>query len=187
MSEREKRDLLIHFDEDKNEVVFYTISESKASAVRAGEFDGARVDIPHYKEMTPDDAERTLGSTVFSLIDTFSKRKTGIRDYETLNKERHQQDVAAWEMEAASGSAEAQYMLSIEYHSRALFNSDRKALEKAEEMLNLAAAAGYPDAVSSLENNWPIVRAAVERKIARGAAAQQGAQADGPASGGSAA
>ncbi len=180
MSEREKRDLLVHFDEETNELVFYTISESKAVAVRTGEFDGARVDIPYYKEMTPDEAERALGETVFSLIDAFSKRRTGIRDYETLNKERHQQDVVELETEAASGSAEAQYLLSIEYHSRALSNCDRKALEKGEEMLKLAAAAGYPDAVSSLENNWPTMRAAIERKLARAAAAQTGVQGDPP-------
>jgi len=168
MSKREKCDVLVHFDEEKNDVVFYTVEQSKTAAIRSSEFDGVRVDVPHFKEIPPEEAERSLGYTVFSLLDTFSKKKIGVRDYEAVNKERHLKDVAEWEIEAAAGSHEAQYMLSLEYHSRALFNSDRQALEKAEEMLRLAAAGGHLEAISSLEGHWPIMRAAVERKINRG-------------------
>ena len=171
MSKHGKRDLLIHFDEEKNDLVFFTVEEDSSAKIRATEFDGARIDVPHFKDMFPDEAERTLGETAFSLIDTFANDKIGIRDYETLNEERHRKYVADMESEAIAGDAEAQYMLFIEYHSRALFNSDAQSLKKAEEMLELAAAGGYEDAISSLENNWAQMRAAVERKIKRGPAA----------------
>ena len=66
---------------------------------------------------------------------TFANDKIGIRDYETLNKERHQLYIADWESEASTWDSEAQYVLFIEYHSRSLFNSDAQLLKKAEDML----------------------------------------------------
>jgi len=162
-----KRDLLIHYDEEKDEIVFFTVAENITAEIRRTEFDGARIDIPYFKEMKPEDAERTLGETSFSLIDTFSKNKIGIRDYESLNKERHKKDIAEWETAASNGDTEAMYMLFIEYHSIALFNADAKSLEKAKKMLELSAGGGYKEAISRLENDWSSLRDAVERKIKR--------------------
>lgn len=166
MTKHGKRDILIHFDEEENELILYSVAVEDTGEIRAKEFDGARLDIPYFLEMSADDAERDLGKTVFSLIDTFSYKKTEIRPYEAINAERHRRDIAAWELEASEGDAEAQYMLFIEYHSQALFNADVEALIKAEEMLEASAAQNYESAISKKEN-WPLMRGAVERKIER--------------------
>ncbi len=170
MSKHGKRDVLIHFDEEKNEFILYTVAVEETKSIRSREFDGARLDVPSFLEMSPEEAERTFGGTIFSLVDTFSFKKTGIRPYEALNKERHKQDVAEWEVAAKQGDPEAQYMLYIEYHSRALFNCDEGALMKAEEMLEAAAAQGYQDAVAS-KQSWPSLKSAVEWKLKRGPSA----------------
>ena len=170
MTKHEKRDLLIHFDEEQNELIFYTVAVEDTKQIRAKEFDGARMDIPSFLEMSADDAEKALGGTVFSLIEAFSVTKTGIRPYEELAKERHKQSVADWETAAEKGNPEAQYMLFIEYHSRALFQGDAPALEQAEAMLMASAAQGYTEAIKAKES-WPLVRAAAKRKLKRGPAA----------------
>ena len=170
MTKHGKRDLLIHYDEESNELIFYTVAVDDTKQIRSKEFDGARMDIPLFLEMSADEAEKTLGGTVFSMIEMSSTRKTGIRPYEELAQERHKKDVAEWETEAGEGDPEAQYMLFIEYHSRALFQADGFALERAEEMLNLSVAQGYPEAIRAKES-WPRARAAVERKLRRGPAA----------------
>ena len=167
MTKHGKRDLLIHYDEDRNEFIFYTVSVDDTKEIRSKEFDGARMDIPSFLEMTADEAEKTLGSAVFSVIETYSVRKTGIRPYEELARERHKQAIAEWEAAAKEGNSEAQYMLFIEYHSRALFQGDASALEQAEAMLMSSVAQGYPDAIRAKES-WPMIRAAAERKLKRG-------------------
>lgn len=166
MSKHGKRDILVHFDEEKNELVLYTVAVQETHDIRAKEFDGARLDIPSFLALSADDAERELGGTIFSLVDTFSQQKTGIRPYESLNEERHLQDVADWKNAAAKSDAEAQYMLFIEYHRAALFEHDGAALRLAEEMLEAASAQGYEEAVAT-KASWPLMRAAIERKLAR--------------------
>jgi len=167
MSKHGKRDVLIHFDEEMNELILYTIAVEETKNIRISEFDGARIDIPSLNEMSPDDAESTFGATIFSLIDTFSFNKTGIRPYEALNEERHRQDIAEWEIAAKQGDPEAQFMLHIEYHSKALFDCDASSLSKAEEMLEAAVSQRYEPAVK-MKESWPLLRSAVERKLKRG-------------------
>ncbi|WP_428243510.1 hypothetical protein [Gynuella sp.] len=166
MSKHSKRDILIHFDEETNEIILYTVSVDDTNNIREKEFDGARLDLPFFLKKTADEAEKSLGEIIFSLIDTFSFKKTGIRPYEAINKERHKQDVAEWETAAKSGDPEAQYMLFMEYHSRALINNDSESLVKAEQMLDSSAAKGYSNAVKS-KKHWPLMRAAIEKKLKR--------------------
>jgi hypothetical protein len=166
MSKHGKRDVLVHFDEEKNEFVLYAVAVGDTKDIRAREFDGARLDLPYFLEMSPDQAEKILGETIFGLVDTFATKKTGIRPYEALAKERHNEDIAEWEISAKQGDPQAQYMLFIEYHSRALFNCDGAALTTAEEMLEAAAAQGYQNAVEA-KSNWPLLRSAVEKKLKR--------------------
>ncbi|AJQ94766.1 hypothetical protein [Gynuella sunshinyii] len=104
---------------------------------------------------------------VFTLIDAFSFKKIGIRPYEAINKERHEQDIAEWETAAKTGDPEAQYMLFIEYHSRARTDGDSEFLKRAEEMLDASAAQEFSNAVES-KKHWPLVRAAIEKKLKRG-------------------
>jgi hypothetical protein len=167
VSRHGKRDILIHFDEEQGELIFYTASVDDTNNIREKEFDGARIDIPFLSEKSADEAEKLLGGMVFSLVDTFSFKKIGIRHYEALNEESHRQHVAEWEAAAKNGDAEAQFMLFIEYHSRALFNCDAESLKKAEAMLEAAVAQGYESAIERKEH-WPLMRSAVERKLKRG-------------------
>ncbi|AJQ94767.1 hypothetical Protein YC6258_02729 [Gynuella sunshinyii YC6258] len=39
---------MIHFDEEKNEIVLYTVSVDDTHNIREEEFDGARLDIPYF-------------------------------------------------------------------------------------------------------------------------------------------
>ncbi len=170
MTKKSKRDILLHFDEEKNEIIIYTVSTKDTSGIRAKEFDGARLDMKFLAKMPPEEAEQTLGDTIFSLIDTFSERKTGIRPYEALIDESHQLDISQWESGASDGDPAAQFLLFIEYHARALFDGDAEALGKAEIMLKASASQGYPQAVER-ENDWPMIRAEVEKKIKRASSA----------------
>ncbi|MDD0841254.1 hypothetical protein [Pseudomonas sp. Gutcm_11s] len=167
MSKHGKRDILIHFDEDANEIILYTVAAAETKDIRAREFDGARLDTPYMLSMPADEIEKIFGATILSLIDTFSLKKIGIRPYEQLNAERHQREVAEWEIAAKEGDAEAQYMLFIEYHTRVLSLGNAAALELAEQMLEASANQGYADAVRSKEA-WPEMRAAAERRLKRG-------------------
>ena len=167
MSRHGKRDILVHFDEEKDELILYTVGVGDTKYIREREFDGARLNIPFLLEKSADEAEKSLGEMVFSLIDTFSLKKTGIRPYEALIGESHRLQVAEWKADAEKGDAEAQYMLFIEYHSRALFGCDPESLRKAEEMLEASVAQGYQRAIESKER-WPLMRAAVEKKLKRG-------------------
>lgn len=156
MSKHGKRDLLIHFDETTNQIVLFTVSEANTANIRAAEFDGVRIDISELQRVEPQDAEQTVGEIVLSLIDTFSNKRTGIRDYESLIKARRQKDVSDYETAAAEGDPEAQCMLFIEYHHRALSQADQQALEMAEQMLKFAAGAGYEEAKVRLESDWQL-------------------------------
>lgn len=164
MSKHGKRDILIHFDEESNELILYTVAVDDTRDVRAKEFDGARLDIPSLLAVSADDAEMALGSTILSLVDVFSFKKTGIRPYDALNEERHRQDIEDWKHAAAEGDAEAQYLLFIDYHHQALLGPDAIALRSAEEMLEAAATQGYKAAIKA-RASWPLMKAAVVRKI----------------------
>ena len=45
MATHGKRDLLIHFDEDRIELIFYTVAVDDTKQIRAAECDGA-LDLP---------------------------------------------------------------------------------------------------------------------------------------------
>ncbi len=168
MSKFGKRDILLHFDEEMGEIIFYTVDAERVAEIRQREFDGARSDINWFQEQTADEAEKALGAMVFSLIESFSLKKIGIRDYEALNQEAHQQYVAELEAQAASGNPEALYNLFIERHSRALREKSLESLEEAERLLRESAALGHEEARDCLENDWQLLQEAALRSIQRG-------------------
>jgi hypothetical protein len=168
MSKFGKRDILLHFDEDVGEIIFYTVDSESAAEIRKREFDGARSDVKRFQEQTADEAEKALGSMVFSLIESFSLKKIGIREYEALSQEAHQEYVAELEAQAASGNPEALYNLFIERHSRALREKSLENLEEAEKLLRESAALGYEEARDRLENDWQLLQEAALRSIQRG-------------------
>lgn len=165
MSRHGKRDILLHYDEENNEIIFYTVASERTSEMRKSEFDGARSDIVWFQAQSPDEAENSLGSMVFSLIDTFSEKKIGIRDYEALNQEAHRAYVKELEIEAKAKDPDALYSLFIEWHSKALREKSLNALEDAERLLKESAALGCKEAIDRLENDWGLMLEAARRRI----------------------
>lgn len=162
-----KRDLLIHYDEDKKVVVFHSVPVADTSRIRADSFDGVQPPIDYYQSLTPDEAEMKLGGLVFSLIDLNSEKKIGIRDYATESKKAHAIYIQELEEQAKGGNSEAQYHLFLELHSSAMKNCSLEDLLRAESLLLASAAKDYDEAVSCLES-WPLLKGAAERRINRG-------------------
>lgn len=167
MANFEKRDLLLHFDEETGEIIFYTVDSEAVAEIRTREFDGARSDIKELQDQTADEAEKALGSTIFSLFDAFSNKKIGIRDYETLNKDAHLEYVAELENRVESKDPEALYYLFIQRHHEAMQEYSRVKLEEAESLLRESAELGYEESRSRLKNDWQSLREAALGRIAR--------------------
>lgn len=171
MAETEKRDLLLHYDEQRQLIIFYTVSVEDTEAIRAKEFDGVRLEIASLKSVSPEEAEKGFGSMAFSCLDLFALKKISIRDYAVLSAEAHKEYVSEIVAKAQAGDHEHQYYLFMERHSQALREANQQALDEAEKLLLASAAGGYPEAKAYLEEYWPLVKAAAERRIKRGPAA----------------
>ena len=167
MSKLGKRDILLHFDEDAGEIIFYTVDSDAVAEIRRREFDGARSDIKWFQDQSADEAEKAMGSMVFSVIDGFSHKKIGIRDYEVLSQEARQNYVVELEAKAKANDPEALYDLFMEHHSRALREKSRTSLEEAERLLRESAALGYEEARKCLANDWQLLQEAAIRSIER--------------------
>ena len=164
-----KRDLLIHYDEESQKLVLYPVDTDSTTQIRAKEFDGVCPEVEFFKSMPAEEAEMKLGGLVFSLIDLGSLKKIGIREYEAEAEEAHAEYVKGLEQEVEINDPDAQYHLFIHMHSLAMKALSVDALARAERLLQAAAAQGHETAQSSLES-WPLLKAAAERRIARGAA-----------------
>jgi len=164
----EKRDLVIHYDEDGGEIIFYSVRSSETKELRTKSFDGVRPEVSYFKELSPDEAERALGRLVFSLVDLNSKTKIGIRDYKSEADAAHSQYVSELEMRVKTGDIDATFHLSQEMHRAAMSAHSLADLHRAEELLTRAAHEGHEEAREWLESMWPTLKAAAERKIARG-------------------
>ena len=161
-----KRDLLIHYDEDKQKFIFYMLDVDQTSELRAKTFDGVCPDVAFFKEKSPDEAERILGSSVFAALDRGSNTKVGIRDYESESEEVMQARLAEAKIAAEKGDPEAQFELYMHYHSQTLRFGLQNDLDRAEVMLLASVNAGYPNAISAFES-WPLVKEAAESRIQR--------------------
>jgi hypothetical protein len=79
----------------------------------------------------------------------------------------HEQFVAELEELVKANDPDAQHQLFIHTHSLAMRNYSMVELAKAELLLNASAAQGHAEALESLKN-WPLLKAAALRRIARG-------------------
>jgi hypothetical protein len=164
----DKRDVLIHYDEESGEIIFHSVLSSETRELRAKSFGGVRPEVSYFKALSPDEAEQALGRLVFHLVDLNSNAKIGIRDYESEADADHSDYVAALEEEVKAGDIEASFHLGVEMHRSAMSNCSPADLRRAEELLNHAAREGHEKAKQWLESTWPILKAAAERSIARG-------------------
>jgi hypothetical protein len=163
---KQKRDLLIHYDEANGKLIFYSIGTCDTESIRANTFDGVCPDVAFFKGKTADEAERTLGAMVFANLDHSSIDRIRIRDYEMESALVRQVYVAELEVAAQEGDPEAQYHLSIEYHSRALRYGILSDLQRAESLLLASADAGWAGAIELL-GNWPLLKEVAEARIQR--------------------
>lgn len=162
-----KRDLVIHYDEVSQKIVFYTTDISNTEAIRAEEFDGVSPEVDFFRSLPPDEAEQKLGGMVFALLDLHSSKKVGIRNYAVEAEAAQAQWIQELEEEAKRNDPEAQYQLFIHFHSSATKNCSLSELARAESLLFSSAGQGFTDAILSLEN-WPEIKASAERLIQRG-------------------
>ncbi|MBS2132357.1 hypothetical protein KEX41_29690 (plasmid) [Burkholderia thailandensis] len=161
-----KRDVVIHYDEDKEEIVFYTTDLSRTESIRAAEFDGMRVETSFLRDKSPSDAEQALGRTVFALLERGASVKFGIRDYAAEAEEAQREHVQQLERDVLAGSAEACYHLGLHLHYSAMKHASKDNLERAETLIRDAAHAGYPQAEKILKQ-WPDLKDAALRTIER--------------------
>ncbi|RQH05649.1 hypothetical protein [Paraburkholderia dinghuensis] len=161
-----KRDLVVHYDEARQEIVFYSTDSSKTEAIRAAEFGGCRIRVSHLKEKSPSDAEQTVGGTVLAILDQAATAKTGIRDYAAEAEKAAVEHRAMLERQVQVGDVEASYHLAIELHYSAIKHGSAADLERAGALFDAAARAGHPDGIRATEN-WPDMRDSALRLIQR--------------------
>ena len=156
-----KRDVLIHYDEEKDEIAFYTLDVAATARARANSFDGARLPLAELRKQGPDEAERTVGSGVFSMLDAFSIRKAGIRDYDSFSNEEHRAYVEHLEALAEGGDADAQYHLAIELLRQARESGDAETVREADRLFHAALKSGLDKAVKTADT-WPRMLASLK-------------------------
>ena len=164
----DKRDLLVHYDEDTRQLTFHTVASAGAAALRASAGPGVAPDLDELADMAPEHAEQHVGRLVLALVDLHAARKIGIRDYEAEAAAEQARYVEELEAQAAAGDADAQFELFVQLQIVALKTCSAPALERADALLAAAAAQGHDEA-RAMSANWPMIRAVAERRIARGA------------------
>ncbi len=162
-----KRDLVIHYDEENQKIIFYSTDAINTETIRAKEFDGVCPEVEHFKNQAPDKAEQNIGGMVFALLDSHSNKKIGIRAYEAEAEKNFKQWVQELEEQVKNNDPEAQYNLFIQLHSQAMKNFSLNDLARAESLLLASSAQGHAEAMLSLEN-WGVIKVAAERRINRG-------------------
>lgn len=143
------RDLLIHYDESGQEIVF-----SEVDAISGNKRFAFKVPLALYQERGADEAERTMGETVFTFFDRWADVKMGLRNYVEEAKEALTKGVEDTEKLAKEGDAEAQYQLAIECFTDGVRGRSATKLEEAESWLRKAAAGGCKTAIDYLEKFW---------------------------------
>lgn len=161
-----KRDLVVHYDELLGKIIFYSTDVENTAAIRAKEFDGMAPEVAFFREQPADDAEKSLGRLVFSLIDLNSQTKICIRDYEAEANAAHAEMVTEWQEQAESGDSEAQFHFSGELYIQAMKIGSLSDLMRADVLLHASAAQGHAAAISKL-GIWPDLKSIAERRITR--------------------
>ena len=75
---RPKEDILVHYDEEAGELVFYTVPTASTGGLRANSFGGVRPPVSDLQALEPAEALRRVGGTVLALLDLSSKEKLGM-------------------------------------------------------------------------------------------------------------
>jgi hypothetical protein len=162
----EKRDLLIHYNEETEEIEFFSTDVKNTEAIRKKEFDGVRLKIAELKQQPPDDAEQVIGKVVLTLVELNSDVLFGIRDYKIAAAQTRREYREELERHAARGDIVATYGLAIELHSLTLEAGSLSDLDRVQSLFEVAARGGHQDAAKTVAN-WAHLREAARRHIER--------------------
>lgn len=92
---RMKRDLVVHYDEENQKIVFFTTETSNIESIRAKAIEGICPDVEFFKALPPESAEQKIGRLLFAILDLHSSQKINIRAYESEAQEATKQ----WEQD----------------------------------------------------------------------------------------
>lgn len=157
------KDLLIHYDEDAQEIIFYEVdvaTDSKKSAFR--------VPLSFYKEKAVDEAERTMGETVFTFFDRWSEVKMGLRNYVEESKQALAKAQRQTKTLARKNDPLAQYHFAINCFTEGVRKRSLADIEKAEQWLKKSASNGCDEAIKYLKEHWERDKTSAQRGIKQG-------------------
>jgi len=83
-----KQDVLIHYDEDNGELVFYAVDLDATAFLRRSSFGGIRPTVDELRELGPEEALRRVGGTVLGILDLGSQVKLGITSATTRRSDQ---------------------------------------------------------------------------------------------------
>lgn len=75
---RPKEDILVHYDEEAGELIFYTVPTASTGSLRANSFGGVRPAVSDLQALEPTEAIYRVGGSVLALLDLSSTEKLGI-------------------------------------------------------------------------------------------------------------
>jgi hypothetical protein len=155
----EKKKLLIDYDEDTKEIIFYEVSQDGCQKI------AIKVPLSLYQKQGPDQAERLMGETVFTFFDSWANIKMGLREYVQEAKKSLASRLDSLRIRALDGEATAQYYFAIECLTSGIKNRSASQIEDADSWLRKSAASGFEDAVEYLAKNWEREKAFALRSI----------------------
>ncbi len=155
---RLKCDLLLHYDEDLQRIIFYDVPLVATEAIRASAFCPLGEDVARFKALGATEAERLMGELVFSHLDRHGNKDLGLRDYAAVARDVHYQAIASLQQAALAGDADARFQIFQHLHMLALKEKSLTHLANAEQALTSAAGMGHVQA-AALAPVWPRLKA----------------------------
>ena len=158
----DKHSVVLHFDEDGDKLMVFSVPSQRAIELRDGS--GFEISLTEFRALDHDEAERRVGAGLLQLVESLAGRKLGLRDYDAEFEQHLEQWIAEAEPKAASGDPEAQHELAFLYEDLAYRRKSRELLARAKKLLESAASAGFEKAARDLEH-WEAFERRLERRI----------------------
>ena len=159
---RLKCDLLLHYDEQAQRIVFYALPLVGTDAIRRSAFCPLAHEVAHFTAMGAADAERAMGEIVFSHLERHGNQSLGLRDYDAVARDVHYRTIAGLQARVLSGDAAAMFETFQHLHMLALKEKSPAHLAGAGQALSAAAAHGDVQA-AALTAVWPRLKADAEK------------------------
>jgi len=150
----DKCDLVVRYDEQDGRVWINALPSSQVATLCRHAYVSFMCKTGDLLAMAPEEAERWIGRQVLGQLDLHGRAKIGVRDYEAVAHQEHADFVADLERQAALQDRDAQFKLFQVLWNRALKEHSPAMLERAEALLDAAAAAGHGQA-AAIAQVWP--------------------------------